>query len=245
VRALWCWLACLASCGRSGFEPGDALASDVRGSGADSSVTAWQFADVNSVMNVGALTLQLPLSTPGTGGELIVLAVQHDPGGVVLSVSDNASSAGTYQAVPNAAASNVNGALELWYGQGANPGATTVTAIANTYIHELVAWRFVTPRLATLDTSGGATDQPSSPTPTSPALMTAAAGEIVVAATYVDGNVSGLAAGSEFTNDVMINGDAYAHLTDPHAPAGVHIVVWNQDQILGYCASAAAFAVGP
>jgi len=38
---------------------------------------------------------------------------------------------------------------------------------------------------------------------------------------------------------------ARAHLTDPRAPAGTYQAQWDQPRSGAYCASAAAFKVGP
>ena len=241
MRALWFWcLASLAACGRTGFTPEDGPSSDVPGSDG-----AWQFLDSTSVESLGAPTVQLPLATASKGNELIVVAIYRDSGSSVISVTDNASAQGTYQTVSTAACNYYSRGISIWYGQGVNPGATMVTAIGTGTIYALVAWRFATPRTATLDVAGVIDDHTDSPTPTSPGIMTAAPGEIVVAAAAVDGAIIGIAANSEFTNDELPLSQGFAHLTDPHAPAGVHLAVWDQQPGYQYCASAAAFAVGP
>ena len=73
---------------------------------------------------------------------------------------------------------------------------------------------------------------------------TSAAGEFVMASAIVFDTVSGIHPGNEFTNDQVSDGNGWAHLTDPMAPAGVHQAQWDATPG-SYCASAVAFKVGP
>ena len=50
---------------------------------------------------------------------------------------------------------------------------------------------------------------------------------------------------NEFTNDKNTQGNGWAHLTDNAAPAGSHVAVWDQPSGGTYCATTAAFVVGP
>jgi hypothetical protein len=240
----WSWLACLASCGRVGFEPVEAPSSDARPS--DASSTVWQFVGATGVMSSSTATVQLPLASATKAGELVVVAAQLSSG-TTASVTDNASALGTYMSIPSARAtytSTPSAINEMWYGT-TNAGATAVTVAANSTIDVVVAWRFTTPGAPRLDLAAALSNQGLSTAPTSPAIMTSSPGEIVIAAVLVTADVTGISSGNEFTNDELTNGNGFAHLTDPLAPAGVHIAQWDQPGNGWYCASAVAFAVGP
>jgi hypothetical protein len=169
--------------------------------------------------------------------------------GQVMSVTDNASGPGAYTRVTASRADNTDGfpgvGVEIWFSPSANVGATTVTAIATDDVYAVVAWQFATPTAATVDTAMGLSNQPGTITPTAPPIATNAAGEIVVAVAAAESPVTSIGAGGEFTNDELTDGLGFAHLTDPHAPAGVHIAVWDQTYGSVYCTDAVAFAVGP
>jgi hypothetical protein len=238
---MWWWLACLVSCGRSGFNSSlDALTSD-------GSVMPWQFIGANGLKSTAVPTFQLPLGTPTTAGELVVVAVQTEPIGTVTSVTDNASAAGTYTAIPSArslVSAGTTGAIEIWYAN-TNAGATSVTAMASGPIIAVVAWQFITPSPVTVDAAAGSNDQPTSPAPNAPAITTARPGEVAIAVLQTIGTVSGVTSGSEFTNDELTYMNGWAHLTDPLAPAGVHVAQWHAGTAGVYSGSVVAFAMGP
>jgi hypothetical protein len=195
-------------------------------------------------MNAGALTVQMPLGTPTVAGALVVVAIQHVTPGTITSVTDNASAAGTYVAIPSAQSvvgAMSDGMLEIWYAT-ANDGATSITTMASANIGALVVWQFTTPRPVSIDAAAVLNDQPATKVPNAPAIMTATPGEIVVAALLSHNAVTGITSGSEFTDDELVNQNGSAHLTDPLAPAGVHVAQWNSGLDV-YCASAVAFAV--
>jgi hypothetical protein len=96
-----------------------------------------------------------------------------------------------------------------------------------------------------LDIAAASNDQPASATPRGPRITTSVAGEFVVAAALADAEITGIHAGNEFTKDSLAQGNGWAHLTDSNAPAGVHQVQWDQTPAGVFCASAAAFLVGP
>jgi hypothetical protein len=132
----------------------------------------------------------------------------------------------------------------MWYAASANANATIVTAMATANITGIVTWRFTTPRPATVDMARAVTDPAASGTPSAP-IATSAPGDIVVAAAVVAASPALITPGGEFASDETPNGDGFAHLTNPLAPAGVHVAVWDQAFSASYCAAAVAFAVGP
>jgi hypothetical protein len=88
-------------------------------------------------------------------------------------------------------------------------------------------------------------DQAASTMPLGASITTSAAGEFVVSVVIVSGSVSGIHAGSLFTNDHRTFGNGWAHLTDPASAPGTYQAQWDQVFSGGSCASSAAFFVGP
>jgi hypothetical protein len=189
--------------------------------------------------------LSVSLNAPSTAGELIVIAVQLDVNGQVTSMTDDAVGPSSYTRLPASRANTVSTGVEMWFTQQANPGATTVTVESGGTLNSVVAWQFATPGTARWDVALALSNQPASTTPVAPQVTTASADEIILAATVVANDVSGIQAGSEFTNDTQTNSNGFAHLTDPQAPAGGYQAVWDQPSNGVYCSDAVAFAMGP
>jgi hypothetical protein len=190
----------------------------------------------------------LVLPAPTGSGDLIVVAVQTNPGGVVTSVTDDASGSGnTYAAIPSSHATDTADSLavELWVAAPSRPGAMTLTITASDY-HAAVAWEVAGLRAtAALDTVATLDDQTASTLPSGPLITTATADEFVLSAAIVSNNIPGIRAGNEFTNDQGTEGNGWAHLTNPRAAAGTHEAQWRQNPAGGYCAVAAAFFTAP
>jgi hypothetical protein len=253
VRRLWLFLL-LAGCGRISFAPAtDAAGADSASEGAPADAPAspqWQL--IQSVTATGSPLIMAPSGSH----HLIVVAAQLGSAGSVLSMTDNASNGNpgqepnAYVAIPGARAININpnlsDAVELWYVADSRLGASTIRIAATTTVVAAVAWevsgiRTVDP----LDTASKLEAQPATTTPHGPPITTSAAGEFVVSVAIVANGVTGTDASNEFTNDYRTLGNGWAHLTDPMAPAGSHQARWMQNTSGSYCASAAAFQIGP
>ena len=133
----------------------------------------------------------------------------------------------------------------MFYAKNTCPGARAISITAASGI-TAVAWEVSAIRTdEPLDSASALDDQPATTTPLGPSIATSTAGEFVVSVAIVTNSVTGVVAGNAFTNDHTANGNAWAHLTDPMAPAGVYQAAWNQPLRGTYCASAAAFKVAP
>jgi hypothetical protein len=238
MRVTWCWIVCAMSCGRLDFD-----ASSRDASPADGAQGVWQLDAVKGIANLNTPTLSLQLGATSGAGQLIVAAVSLDHGATLSSISDDASN--TYIPIPGATAGNAanNDTIEILYVPNANAGASMVTATAP-HVYSVVVWEFTTPQPATVDTAVQLSDQPASTLPVSPSIATAAPGEIVIAIAVVLKAITSVQTGSPFTNDTLTNGNGFAHLTDPRAPANTYQAVWNQPNSAAYCSQAVAFAVG-
>jgi hypothetical protein len=144
-------------------------------------------------------------------------------------------------------------ALELYYAASSCAGGSTIEISASipggpfpVLISSAVVWEVSGIKTEDpLDIAAALNDQPMSTTPRGPRITTTAPGEFVVAAALADAEITGIHAGNEFTKDSLVNGNGWAHLTDSNAPAGVHQAQWDQTPSGVFCASAAAFQVGP
>jgi hypothetical protein len=120
---------------------------------------------------------------------------------------------------------------------------TAVTATTTTAAYALVVWEFATAQPATVDAAAAMSDQGSSSHPTSPVITTENAGELVIAIGISGGVVTGIHAGNEFTNDSLVRGNGWAHITSADAPAGSQHAVWDSNDQT-FCSDAVAFHVG-
>jgi hypothetical protein len=171
-------------------------------------------------------------------GSLIVVAVQTFDGGPIASVTDDASN--VYARIPGSRADASGGLLnvELWYVAGAKP-ATTIVAAAS-QILTVVVWEVSGIRTTgALDATASLSDGAPTTAPTGAQITTGAAGDFVVSIAIVENQVAGASTG--FVEDHETNGNGWAHLADPAAPAGRYVARWDQPTIGSYCASAAAF----
>ena len=237
------WVAVLvvaAACGHLRFEDViDATdQSTVDASGCVAPAGDWQLEQVNSGSNT-ASTIGVTM-TSTTAGDLLVVAVQGEAPGIATAVTDDAGT--TYTLISGTSSVEATNAdeLELWYAPAVTAGATTINVTYSTNALAIVAWEFRTPRAAIVDGEGELSNQATTTTPVSPSITTRCAGEIVIAisATF---QINAIEPG-EFTEDSGANTNGWAHLTDPHAPAGMHVATWTADSD-GFCSSAAAFIV--
>ena len=134
----------------------------------------------------------------------------------------------------------------MWFASDAVAGAHNITATGST-IFGVVAWEVSGIRtVSPVDTATTLDDQPTTTEPSGPSIKTATDGEFVkVPIAVVENVVSEIHSGNEFTNDRTTQGDGWAHLTDPHAPAGNHQAVWDTPTTGRYCATSVAFFTGP
>lgn len=224
---------------------------DAPDGGASSSLPAWHLVQAQAAANgnLGGLASLAATLTATMAGDLLVVGVQVAHGGTITSVTDNApGGTSTFTAIPGSEATNTqgDGGIELWYTPSLNAGATAVTATATTSgasIYTVVAWEVATAQPATVDTVMELSNQASSTTLTAPAVTTQAPGELVIAIGIAANDVNALAAGSEFTNDTLANGNGWAHITSTTAAAGAHQAVWDTSAGTS-CSTAVAFHVG-
>ena len=243
------WLLALAlvGCGRLGFDPAAGPGTpDAPGA------VAWQL-----VQSAGRLQDSLPVTLGA--GHLVVVAVDVQNGGTASAVSDG-SDCNTYVEIPAARAqaqvpgSSLNDNLQVFYAKNTCAHAGTITVTPASDVVGIAAWEVSGMRTDNpVDTMAVLTNQPRSVLPLGPAITTSEAGEFVVSAAIVDNNICETASGknspppcqthpgNEFTNDQALDGNGYAHLTDPHAAAGVHQAAWDQLSSGVYCATAVAF----
>jgi hypothetical protein len=246
-------LACLVlvACGRIGFSPvvqgdgggvgGGDGASDGPGSVGDGATAGWNLVQVR-----GGTTGTVGV-TATTGGDLLIVAAQLNSADTVVSIADNApGGSATYTQVPGARASDtltsVRDAVEVWYGV-AQPGATTITVSAANTPPAIVVWEVAGLASAPpfIDVAGQISQMAQNTSAFSPALTTTADGDFVVAIAIVQNQVTGLFGGNgRYFEDLGTNNQGWAHLTDPHTPAGPEQTVWATTSGT-WCTSAAAF----
>ena len=155
-------------------------------------------------------------------------------------------SGNTYVAVPKRATSTaVNVGLEVWYATDSKAGATTITVTSNS-VKAIVAWEFANIKTTSpLDNATKLDNQATSTTPLGAAITTAQDRELVIATIIVQNQVSGIHAGSLFTNDQTALGNGWAHITSNNAAAGTYQAQWDQPTTGPSCAVSAAFFIGP
>jgi hypothetical protein len=233
-------LLAVCACGRIDFVPrSDGSSpggpSDTGGGNDTPAAGAWSKVQVVSIANSMVVAI-----APSKPGDLVVVAMEHGGGFSATAITDDAGD--TYAAAFGANAQDV----EAWYAEGVAGGATTITISAPSGIGAVVAWEF-----AGIKTSGAfdlglaLANQPSSLTPTAPAFRTAATGELVVAVANCNATVTSIHAGNAFTNDSVLAGDGWAHLTDASAPAGTYQATWDLNGAATYSTIAFGFLPGP
>ena len=236
-------IACAAlGCGRVGFSIGSG--TDARVTVDGSLLPAWQLVQVmDNTANAGPASLATTIASTDVG-DLLVAGIHFDPGGTITGVAADPG-ASSFVAVSGSLANNTPGgdAVEIWVLPSASAGVTSITATASTKVYTVVVWEFATHAPASVDMAAELSQQAASTMPVSPTVTTQRAGELVVGITIVQGGVTGIAAGNDFTNDTNANGNGWAHLASETAPAGTQQAVWTSDSGT-YCSDAVAFHVG-
>jgi hypothetical protein len=196
------------------------------------------------VQTADSTTKSTNIAATGSGHAIIV-ALQTPSGNVVTAVADNANN--TYARIPASRASvnNSDLASEIWYATNSHAGATVLTATATT-LYSTVIWEVAGIKTTSpLDVASALSNQAATTTPLGASVTTTADGDFVIDVAMVNNALSGIHTGNRFTNDRGTNSNGWAHLTDPEAPAGTYRAQWDQPQSGVYCASSAAFFVGP
>lgn len=204
----------------------------------DSSIAPWTLVQTASVENTTMLTL--PNST-GTG-HLIIVGVETL--NQIAAVSDDG--ANLYSQVPNSAASASSAGLgiSLWTAKSAIAAKTIVVGASS--VNAVVVWEVAGLRaMNPIDTVATLSNQATTTQPVGAAVTTTQPGDFIVSIAIVQNSVNGLHTGSEFTNDSLAKANGWAHITSTSAPAGTHQAKWDQPMTGVYCASSAAFFVGP
>lgn len=244
----------LVGCGRFGF---GSVADAGVDAGADATPGAvpWQL-----VQSVGIENNRLVVALGA--GHLAIVVVDVENGGTATQVTDG-STCNNYVEIPAAHALANRGKaldddLQVFYARNTCAYAATISAsvtsgdVGGIAIWEVSGMRTDDP----FDTAAIASNQPATQEPLGPSIMTGEDGEFVISAALVDNDICQTATGelpppcathpgNEFTNDLTLTGNGFAHLTDPHAAAGVHRAAWDQFSSGTYGATAAAFRAGP
>jgi hypothetical protein len=208
-------------------------------------VHPWELVQTASVDSATA-TATVPVKALGAG-HLVVVAVEIDERGLVTSMADS-SGCNSYVAIPTAFSTSMalDANLQLFYAKNSCPDASVISVAATAIVCAVVVWEVAGIRTdEPLDAAATLNDQPANVLPVGPMITTSAAGEFMVSVAVVDNMITGIHAGNEFTNDRNNQGNGWGHLTDPQAGAGVHQAQWDESPGGAYCASAAAFRVGP
>jgi hypothetical protein len=212
----------------------------VGGSGLDATpARPWTLVQTRASTNLRRVSI-----AASGAGHLIVVAVETNAS-AVAAVTDDAGN--TYLPIVESRAAVVAGSfgVELWYAASSNAGATTISAVADV-IYAMAAWEVAGIRTTSpLDTASKLDNQPPTTTPVGASITTSTDGEFVVSVVVVSNEISGLTAGSPFTNDHTAFGNGWAHLTSAAAPAGTYQARWDQPERGSSCATSAAFFVGP
>jgi len=180
------------------------------------------------------------LDIPAIGaGHLVIVAVESEK--EVSMVADNGGNLYQRIATSRAVVPSDGLGVEIWYTPNAMPGGTMIAATAASSVFSIDMWEVDGLSSVTIDDVATLDDQPATTTPEGASVTTTATGDFVVSIAIVQNSVTGLTAGSEFTNDHTTFGNGWAHLTSASAPAGTYGARWNQGTAGTYCASSVAF----
>lgn len=240
----------VCGCGGIGFDPvsdGSVDAPVVPDGSVDAPVVLrWELVQTAGVDNATRSNATVPLKRLGAG-HLVVVAVEIDNSGLVTTMTDS-SGCNSYIAIPTAfsASMELDVSLQMFYAKNSCPDAAAISITATATVSAAAVWEVAGIRTdEPFDTAAVLNDQSASDRPLGPRITTSATGEFVVAVALVDQSVTGVHVGNEFTNDHKNQGNGWGHLADPQSAAGVHQAQWDQSPAGAYCASAAAFQVGP
>ena len=178
-------------------------------------------------------------------GNTIIVGIETSDNDPVDALTDTASNTYTRALGARGIDDSEDFGIEIWYAKDVLAGATRVTATGDT-VHSIVMWE-----VAGLDKTNPLTatskldDRPESTTPVGASITTTTPGELVISIAIVANQVSGLNAGSAFTNDQTTFGNGWAHLTNNGAPVGTYTAQWDQPNIGDSCAASASFKLAP
>src|SRR5262249_1312063 len=130
---------------------------------------------------------------------------------------------------------------DIWYAKSSQSGATVLTINPNPSgtSGEAVIWEFAgVDTTAPLDKTAVLNSMAASTTPSGASLTTTSPSEVVVSVVQVQDKVSGIASGNLFTNDSLLWGNGWAHLTS--SSTGTYAAQWNSTSGT-YCASSVSF----
>lgn len=146
----------------------------------------------------------------------------------VTSVSDNVGN--IYQEAGNARAVDTSAQqmVDIWYAKNSTVGATTLTINPNPSGNTggAVIWEFSNvDTVSPLDQTAVLNSQPATATPSGAPVTTTAPAELIISVMVPGGSLTGLQAGSPFTNDATFFGTGWAHLMT--STAGTYAPQWN------------------
>jgi hypothetical protein len=185
------------------------------------SVSAWAQISMVGILPCQGAFPATTCSINATGsGHLIVVGWASAGGSspTISSVTDNAGN--TYVEAGSARAVNTaqNRMVDIWYAKNSNAGATTVTITPNPAGSSgaAVVWEFAgVDTTAPLDRTVTLNTQPATTTPTTAAITTTSAGELIISTMIPSTFNNGLVAGSLFSNDQSEGGVGWAHYVAP------------------------------
>jgi hypothetical protein len=206
-------------------------------------------AQINLVSVTSCGPQVFPASTctiPSSGrGNLLVVAWSSTWGSAptIGGVTDNA--ANTYVEAGTARASlSTNDMVDIWYARNSNAGASSLSITPNPGSTNggAVIWEFSgVDTVSPLDQSSVLSNQSASATPSGAAVTTTAGSELIISTLVPAGSFTGIASGSNFTNDLTFFGAGWAHLI-ASAP-GTYAAQWNTSSA-AYASSSVSFKGG-
>ena len=230
----------LTACGRIGF---DSMGISDDGSSIDSPGNDAQAPPWSLVQVSGSLGASTTFGTPTAPGDLVVVLASV---GIAGDYAVTNSALDSFSIIAAPSQDPVSDEQVLMFFAITTGGATGATLIGTATMHALVAWEFgpgtLTFTYETGTSSGGLS--PASLTPETPAITTAKDGEIVVAALLAPSfNITGMdASDAVFTNDALIGGNGWAHLSASSAAGDSYRAIWDQSTSQSYLSAALWFS---
>jgi hypothetical protein len=190
-----------------------------------------------------------PTSTctiPSTGaGNVLVAAWASENGGggtTIASVSDNAGNvyadAGGARTTDTAA----NTMADIWYAANSVAGGTvvTITTSPSGMTGTAVIWEFSGVDIySPIDQTSVLGSQSATTTPLGASVVTTSPAEVIVSIANVQGTVTGMKSGNNFSNDSVANGDGWAHFVT--TSAGAYTPQWTNSTSGTYCSTSVSF----
>lgn len=184
---------------------------------------------------------------PSAGaGHLLVIGWQAGSGATtsttISTITDNIGN--TYQEATSARAIDAaaGSVVDMWYSITQAAGATSITITPSVAVSSagVAIWEFAgVAASAPLDQAAALNSQPSSTTVSAPPVTTTSASDVVISLAAVSGNVTGIAPGNSFINDVTLKGNGWAYSVT--SGPGAYAAQWNQSPSGTYASSTASF----